>query len=467
MKKPSKLVDNSTTSYIELDPAQITINREKRQRRELKDIDSLAASIKRVGQIQPIVIDRNNVLIAGERRLTAVTQLGDRNVRCVYQDQLSEFELQLIEYEENIVRADLPWQDQCRSILAMHNLLKEHDSKWNAAQTAAKLGLGSATVSERLAVAAELEAGNKLVIDAPLYSTAKGIVQRMQSRKAEAEKSMLTGILNSKPLAATPLEEAIAAAGGGSPVSSSQIEGTSASFIVPDEIASGLILNDDFNEWAPLYSGPRFNMIHCDFPYGVGMHKSDQGAGDAYGTYDDSPDVYWALLDTLLNYLDNFCEDSAHLVFWFSMDYYQATLDRLRTRFIVNPFPLVWPKSDNSGILPDPNRGPRRTYETAFLASRGDRKIIKAVSNHIAAPTQKGNHMSEKPQAVLRHFFRMLVDDTTSLLDPTCGSGSAIRAGRALGASHLLGIERDSEFADRAEELLKLDEELQEDNDGK
>ena len=67
--------------------------------------------------------------------------------------------------------------------------------------------------------------------------------------------------------------------------------------------------------------------------------------------------------------------------------------------------------------------------------------------------------MSEKPQTVLRHFFRMLIDDTSSVLDPTCGSGSAIRAARSLGAGRMLGIERNSEFAENAEELLKLDEE--------
>ena len=454
-------------NYVELDPAQIIIKRDERQRRELKDLDTLMASIKRVGQIQPIVIDRDNVLIAGERRLTAIKQLADRNIRCVYMDQLSAFDLQLIEYEENIIRADLPWQDQCNAILGMHNLCKSKDPKWSAVQTAQKLGLSSGTVSERLAVAEELAAGNKMVLEAPLYSTAKGIVQRLQARKADAERSMLTGMLNSKPLA-TPLEQAIAAAEGRVSSGDYSQQDTFAVNIMPsglpsDDIASGLILCDNFNEWAPTYNGKKFNLIHCDFPYGVGMHKSDQGSGDAYGTYDDSPDVYWTLLDTMLNYLDNFCEESAHLVFWFSMDYYQLTLERLRTKFMVNPFPLVWAKSDNSGILPDPNRGPRRTYETAFFASRGDRKIVKAVANHISAPIQRGNHMSEKPQTVLRHFFRMLIDDTSSILDPTCGSGSAIRAARSLGASRMLGIERDMEFAEKAEELLTLDEAFEED----
>lgn len=63
--------------------------------------------------------------------------------------------------------------------------------------------------------------------------------------------------------------------------------------------------------------------------------------------------------------------------------------------------------------------------------------------------------MSEKPQAVLRHFFRMLVDNHSSVLDPTAGSGSAIRAAVATGANRYLGIELNKEFADYADELLR------------
>ena len=62
--------------------------------------------------------------------------------------------------------------------------------------------------------------------------------------------------------------------------------------------------------------------------------------------------------------------------------------------------------------------------------------------------------MSEKPQGVLRHYFRMLVDGHTSLLDPTCGSGSALRAAASCGASRFLGVELDKGFADEADRAL-------------
>jgi DNA modification methylase len=57
-------------------------------------------------------------------------------------------------------------------------------------------------------------------------------------------------------------------------------------------------------------------------------------------------------------------------------------------------------------------------------------------------------------EPMLRHFFRMFVDDSTSMLDPTCGSGTALRAANELDAAHVLGLEINPEFAEDAELLL-------------
>lgn len=125
-----------------------------------------------------------------------------------------------------------------------------------------------------------------------------------------------------------------------------------------------------------------------------------------------------------------------------------------RMGWSINPLPLVWVKSDGVGILPDPERGPRQIYETCFFGARGDRKIVGAVANAYSAPTVRDKHMSEKPEPMLRHFFRMFVDQNTVMLDPTCGSGSALRAAESLGASFVLGLEINEEFAGRAREAL-------------
>ena len=439
---------------VELWPGEITVERDTRQRKELVDIDGLAESIARRGQLQPIVVTRDHVLVAGERRYTAVSKLGDRPLRCVYTDEIDPVELKALELEENVKRRDLIWQDECRAIYEYHTLKSTQDEKWSEVDTAKELGISPSEAGYKIDIAIEMEKGNKLVLESPKLSTARGIVQRQNERKAAADEAALLAIANAKPV--TPRTAASPASiSSGVECSTDELDDDLATIaLVESTRATGYILNEDFKDWAQYYDGPKFNLIHCDFPYGVGMHKSDQGSGDSYGTYEDTPEIYWSLLDTLTNHLDNFCESQAHLIFWFSMDYYSETLAILSQKWSVNPFPLVWVKTDNSGILPDANRGPRRTYETAFFASRGDRKIVRAVSNHIGSPIQRGRHMSEKPQAVLGHFFRMVVDEHSAVLDPTAGSGSAIRAAATAGAGRYLGLELNPEFAAAADEVL-------------
>ena len=78
----------------------------KRIRKEMGDVSSLAESMKRFGQICPILITKKNVLIAGERRLEAARSLGWNNINAVVAeipDELTKLEYEL---EENIQRKD-------------------------------------------------------------------------------------------------------------------------------------------------------------------------------------------------------------------------------------------------------------------------------------------------------------------------------------------------------------------------
>lgn len=58
------------------------IRKGERYRRDLGDIDALAASIASVGLLHPIVVTSGDVLVAGERRLAAVSKLGWSRVPC-------------------------------------------------------------------------------------------------------------------------------------------------------------------------------------------------------------------------------------------------------------------------------------------------------------------------------------------------------------------------------------------------
>jgi len=397
--------------------ASITIARAERIRKELDGaaVAALAESISRIGLLHPPVVTRERVLVSGENRVEACRSLGWTSIPIQYSDTLDPRELLAIELEENVKRSDLSWQDQCDALRRFHELQQEIHEEWSVDQTAAAVGLAPRTVYDQLNVAKAIADGDQSIVLAPKYSVAKNLVARKTERAAADELSSLLGDL------ADP---------------------------EPTEAAPSPIFNSDFNEWASSYTGRPFNLLHCDFPYGIDAQEFHQTANASLGDYDDSFEVYVSLLDTLEANRDRLLGESAHIIFWFSMRHYTYTLQRLSAMFRVDPFPLIWHKSDNKGTLPDPARGPRRVYEVAFFCSHGDRKIISPVSNTFSGPTIRTvGHMSEKSTDMLAHFMRMCVDANTRLLDPTCGSASALRAADSLGAGYVLGLERNPEFA--------------------
>ena len=377
------------------------------------------------------------MLVAGERRVTAMRQLGWTHTPVQFAEDLDPLQLHVLELEENVKRVDLSWQDHAIALQRYHALRKEMDPSWSMEDTAKAVGTSRVAVTEHITVAKELAAGNELVLKADKFSTAKNIVVRENTRKLLSAESQADSAISSM-LGVAPDPK-------------------------PSERPVPLI-NADFHEWASAYCEAPFNFIHCDFPYGVNMHKSGQGANKEYGSYADSKDVYWDLLDTLALAMSNVVADSAHLMFWYSMDYHSATIEALSDMgWKVNPFPLVWVKSDNTGIIPDAQRGPRRVYETCLIASRGDRLLTArgARANAFSHPGKdKAIHMNEKPVAMLQHFMSMFVDEYSRVLDPTAGSANALKAATALGAPTVLGLERDPEFFARSRDMYYVSDEL-------
>ncbi|MDR0909119.1 MAG: ParB N-terminal domain-containing protein [Spirochaetaceae bacterium] len=79
----------------------------KRVRKEMGDIAGLADSMKRLGQISPILLSKQNELIAGGRRLAAAKSLGWKNINAVIIDAPQKVTRLEYEIEENLYRRDL------------------------------------------------------------------------------------------------------------------------------------------------------------------------------------------------------------------------------------------------------------------------------------------------------------------------------------------------------------------------
>lgn len=444
---------------MKLIPSTIQI-RPNRQRKKLGDLTSLQDSIRRVGLINPITVTREGadyILVAGERRLTSWKEVkGDEPIEANLFEDLNTYDRERIELEENIKREDLTWQDRVSSIARIHEMYLQQNDSWSAAQTGEAIGLKERIVYYILQVVPHL--GDPAIQAAPTFESALNVIERRLQHAIDRQTAALGAAIAPPPVedimkivgqqTTAPATEAGMATAPIAPA----IQSPPASPLPPAPLLKPYeILHTDFHTWAAEYSGEPFTFLHVDFPYGINYDKSDQAnAADNQPTYEDSREVFEALMDTLANHQDRFVSRRAHMIFWYPSGEgkgYQISQRLLAMGWKVLLVPLIWFRSDNRGIAADVERRPRHVYENAFLCSRGDRKIFSLVSDVYAAPTLRERHPSCKPATMLEHFFRMTIDEYTTVLDPTCGSGTSIEAAVRLGARASVGIERNADFA--------------------
>lgn len=471
----------------------ILIDRVNRQRTELTpdSVLPLAVSIANSQWISPILVDEDtNYLVAGERRLLAVKSLNgavNGNYSSFSDPRLAretlapictckvdswkqwskipaqlgrEFtptDLVMYEFIENAHRQDLSWQDRARAIYDVHAKGLSQNREWTGVHTANILGINKASVTESLRVwrvfadeTADPEI-KTIVNEAQSLRSAAQAIERFQSRR---EVGMGVSLMSAGSVAVRPKAETpIASKPGPKPLTpiSRPVNPDpewEEEITTPPKL-SDCFLNADFTTWAAEYTGSPFNFIHCDFPYGISFNTGEQACtvnNAVLGEYDDSAKVYWSLLETLKVHRDSLISPQAHIMFWFSQNLRRETEDFFTAMGAkVEPFLMIWHCSDNDGLLPDSQRYGRRTYETAMLVTFGDRKIVAPRALSVAAPRDARTriHRSQKPLKVLEHFFEMFVDNSSSFLDPTAGSGTSIIAANNLNAARITGLELD------------------------
>lgn len=431
-----------TDTFQRLPLSAIWIDRDSRQRRTVAS-EKLLRSIQQRGVYNPIIVRRGApegfeaILVAGEGRLDASLRLALPDIPVRWASDLSEIEAQIIELEENIKRTDLPWQDLIGATQRIHSLYLSLDEGWTMTETAEALGLTLGVVSMQLQVAKALPEAR--IAESDSYREAYNILSRREARiQGEALEELLSD--PSVPAPAT-------SSSGPSPATSGPGTGTPEA---PPAAPVGPVVCGDFRAWAAEYSGPKFNFLHLDLPYGTGAMQGPQARGSEDQIYSDGPEVYFSLLDSFVGAFPRICSISAHLFFWCSSrifdprsSYARETWARLEKLSGVSwwPHPLIWTKSDNAGIAPDTRRGPRHISEVCLFGTVGSRQIVKVVADSYQSPSDRSLHPSAKPEPMLRHFFQLTTDQSTTLFDPTAGSGAALRAADSLGAKTVLGLE--------------------------
>lgn len=82
---------------------------EKNPRKNDKAVDGVAESIKQFGFKQPIVIDKNGVIVAGHTRYKAALKLGFDTVPCVRADDLTQKQIKAYRILDNKLNELASW----------------------------------------------------------------------------------------------------------------------------------------------------------------------------------------------------------------------------------------------------------------------------------------------------------------------------------------------------------------------
>ena len=451
--------------------------RPDRQRKDLGDLTALKASLLNVGLINPIVVeevDGQFYLIAGERRFTAWSQLASEGqlpgtIPCTRLDTLSPSVRHEIELEENIKRKDLTWQEYVQAIEEMFQLKNCSTNE----ELANYLGISESSVVRARIIWANRD--NPKVFAADNLTAAYSICRRENARTIENIRADMGQFLEdmleeskngteskseSKPqTGALRCGTSISQSTGDDTRSLSNVETESVAVSgssAKDPYPTVQIIAGNFVEWAETYSGPKFNLLHLDFPYGINHQKSAQGNTKNFDNYDDSPEVYIQLVQALAKAQDRLLAESCHVICWMSLKF-QAWTDKQFEAMGFTPLlqPYHWYKSDNKGIVADPTCGMRNVCEYARIYIRARRPVVKCIANLFPWPCTKKFHVSEKPLEMEHHLLSAFVDSHTRMLDPTCGSGTSIMASLEYKPEFALGIELDPEIAGKAQDWLE------------
>lgn len=131
-------------------------------RQRLGDLDDLVASIRTLGIIEPLVIDDDNEVIAGNRRLAAAFEAGLAEVPCVRRSIADDAEAVEIMLVENLQRSGLDPIEEATGYVRLVDMgLSQHE-------IAERVGCNQSHVSKRIKLLELPDADQARVIDGSL-----------------------------------------------------------------------------------------------------------------------------------------------------------------------------------------------------------------------------------------------------------------------------------------------------------
>jgi len=405
-----------------------------RQRRlfSADKLQEFSDGIARRGLLHPIILRPEHdklVLVAGERRLRAITDLADLGTPIRHDGEevplgeipytlltdLTPLEAEEAELEENIHRVDLTWQEQA----AAHSRLKALREAQAARDGAIPPSVGD--LAEELKGSREGGFQDNLRrelivakhLDKPEVAAAKSVDEafKILKRAEQTERSRALGESVGRTFTAD-LHRCI---------------------------------NADSLDWMKDCPAEQFDVILTDPPYGMGADEFGDSGGLAQGAhgYADTADTALRCYMALAWEGFRITKPQAHLYAFCDIDLFpQLKTIMTEAGWWVFRTPLIWHKP-TAMRAPWPEHGPQRKYETCLYAVKGKRPTLKIAPDLVAwTPDTNLGHAAQKPVALFKDFLSRSVNAGDTVLDPFCGSGPVFPAAHELRCK-ATGIELD------------------------
>lgn len=391
-----------------------------RFRKKFEDIKSLADSIKEFGLIQPIIVDENNNLIAGERRLKACKQLKKKVIEVKHLNDLTPLEKREIELEENIQRRAFTWQEEVSAKHQLHILkqqvhgaaVKGHETMggWKIKDTARALGESTGSTSMDIQLALGMKAFPELLKEKSKTIAFKKLKQKQERILQEELSKRLKehGIIdNPSVMHGNCIEEM------------GKIEAASVDLIIADP------------------------------PFGIELDKAESFRKSHDRVYPIEDDAYTILdmLDKAIAQMYRILKSNRHLYLFCGVQHFPKIRELLiKHGFSVHYIPLIWDKG--SGSYPSQSVSFVNSYEAFLFCWKGKRLLNGAPRDVFPikrVPAQKKIHPTEKPTELLRALIELSSLPGEKVLDPFAGSGSTLVAAKEMNRQGI-GIELDATY---------------------
>lgn len=461
---PEEIRLNGLALEVPID--EITIG--DRVRKDFAHVPELANSIREDGLIQPIVLDYNKRLIAGESRIRAHRLLGLKTIRAVFRGVLDEAQLVVLEATENNARKDLTWQERVLSVDKVHRIRSTNAALagevWGVRETGKLLGQGKSNISLATTLAEYIHANDPEIVAASGPREAYAILMARQAKEADRLIAAMTipagkpttkytgPAVETKPLpvpddaffatlegdgplrVTTPFQPGVQApsADNEDPGAPGQVVGGTGT-VVP---LSQMLFNANAVDFCRDLSPDSFDHIITDWPYGIDMDmlndNNQHGGMKNIDVTRDQHDVKEneELHSVIMPELYRILKPGGYFITWTDFMQWQRNYDlAISAGFRVQRWPLVWHKT-SACMNQAANTNFTKNYEIAIVCRKGNSALSRPQPSSIwtggnDTETKALGHPFAKPFGLWNWLFEAVTRKGQSVLDPFAGVGSS------------------------------------------